>query len=415
MNRTRNRQVILTAILAVTPKDTLKPNACHHALFFLMLAILVLSFLLCAYIPLLLGAIISESENLQLFDQFIKNHNKNYHVDEIRQRYQNFKANLDLINAHNANEQHSFKLAVNEFSDMSDDEYKASYLEYEMEQLQEAPFESKVVDEYESKSDVDLQAIYNPFGGKTKKGKQHKEDPKEDPIPSPTTPAPYLSNGLPTIIDWRLGTAQVPINVVSGVKKQLNCASGWAFLATEAIEGAHAIATGKLIPLSDQQVLDCSGAGSCKGGNTNNAFKKITHSRGLCSEASYEYTGIKGACQSANCIPVANISGYATVQSHNETALQVAVASRPVSVGVDASQHAFRHYSSGVFDDSTCGVILNYGLLVVGYNAIASPPYWILKNQLGQNWGEQGYIRMAMGVPSQNQCGMTLSMSYPII
>ena len=76
---------------------------------------------------------------------------------------------------------------------------------------------------------------------------------------------------------------------------------------------------------------------------------------------------------------------------------------QPVSVLVDANNWMF--YKSGIF--SNCdGNTLNLAVLLVGM----TDTYWKAKNQWGTAWGEQGYIRLAMG----NCCGICTDGSVPL-
>jgi len=74
-------------------------------------------------------------------------------------------------------------------------------------------------------------------------------------------PTEFDESSLPDEVDWVIAGGVV------AVKDQGQRGSCWAFSATAAIEGAHFVKTGKLLPLAEQQFVDCDTSSyGCGGG-----------------------------------------------------------------------------------------------------------------------------------------------------
>lgn len=52
-----------------------------------------------------------------------------------------------------------------------------------------------------------------------------------------------------------------------------------------------------------------------------------------------------------------------------------------------------------------CDGDIDHAVSVVGFDKSATPPYWIVRNQWGADWGDNGYIKLQFG---QNTCQMTV-------
>ncbi len=72
-------------------------------------------------------------------------------------------------------------------------------------------------------------------------------------------------------------------------------------------------------------------------------------------------------------------------------------------------------FRDGVYFDKSCSTtFINHGALVVGYDTDeADQDYWIVKNNFGTGWGQDGYIWMARN--RGNMCGIASYACYPAI
>uniref|UniRef100_A0A8C4RVA4 Cathepsin L1-like n=1 Tax=Erpetoichthys calabaricus TaxID=27687 RepID=A0A8C4RVA4_ERPCA len=211
-----------------------------------------------------------------------------------------------------------------------------------------------------------------------------------------------------TSIDYRT------LGYVTPVEDQGYCGCCWAFSAAGAIEGQTFNKTGKLIPLSKQNLLDCSeylGNQGCTGGRPSLAFQYVINSGGIQAEATYPYT--MGPIVLSKV--VATVADYKYLPIGNEQALADALATiGPISVVIDASQISFQFYLSGIYDDPNCSVLnLNHAMLAVGYGFQGSNNYWIIKNSWGTLWGENGYLMLAKD--KNNACGISQYGAVPFV
>jgi len=299
-----------------------------------------------------------EDASQQAFFSFVKEFNKQYPTEEVFDRYNTFKANLELINAHN-NGSSSWKMGVNQFADLSPTEFKA-------------------------------------FLGLK---------PRDNSYIRSQNLATFSSPAASNDIDW------VAKGAVTPVKDQAQCGSCWAFSTTGAVEGAVQVKTGRLTSVSEQQLVDCAGSSGnqgCNGGLMDDAFNWIISHRGIGSEASYPYTARDGTCKDVPS--VSTISAFKDVQQGSEDALMNALNMQPVAIAIEADQSSFQNYHSGVFT-GPCGQQLDHGVLLVGSGTDGGQDYWRIKNSWGSSWGDSGFIRFIRG---KNMCGLSNMASYPV-
>jgi C1A family cysteine protease len=181
---------------------------------------------------------------------------------------------------------------------------------------------------------------------------------------------------------------------VTGVRDQGRCGSCWAFATHGAFEGSYAILNKALIDSSEQDTLDCSGAGDCDGGWWAHQYLIDT---GSAEESDYKYVATKGTCKTGVKRPYkAKAWGYVDSSRWipSVAALKEALCEYgPLAVAV-AVTPAFRAYKSGVFNEGSTEDV-NHGVTLVGWDE--SKEAWRIKNSWGTDWGESGFMWISYG------------------
>nr|XP_004487578.1 senescence-specific cysteine protease SAG39-like isoform X2 [Cicer arietinum] len=306
-----------------------------------------------------------ETSLTEKHELWMKEHGKFYKdVAEKQKRFEIFKENVEFIESFYDSD---FNLSINQFADQTNEEFKAS-----------------------------LNGNKKPLGVGIATENEFRYENVTD---------------VPATMDWRERGAVTPI------KDQYKC-SCWAFATVAATEGIHQITTGKLVSLSEQELVDCVQGNSqgCNGGYTEDAYEFIAKNGGIASESKYPYKNADKKCNiKKGAYSVAKIKGYEKVPKFNEKALLKAVANQPVAVYIDGGQRAFQFYSSGILKGK-CGTDLDHTVTIVGYGiSDDGVKYWLLKNSWGTKWGEKGYIKMKRDIHSKKgSYGLATNPTYPV-
>merc|ERR1712241_880086 len=185
-------------------------------------------------ITVLVALTLADQSTLQKFNDFKLKYKKAYrNINEEVERFDIFKANLAEIDAHN-NGRSSYKKGINQFTDLTKEEFKETYL--------------------------GLKTFPSSLSSAVRSVREERN----------------ITRQLPDSVNW------VEAGAVTSVKNQGACGSCWAFSLTSQVESYNFLATGDLVELSTQQVtsctpntLQCGGTGGCRGSVTQLGFNYL--------------------------------------------------------------------------------------------------------------------------------------------
>lgn len=302
-----------------------------------------------------------------LHSSWMVNYNKVYSSpEELNHRLGLFHESYELVMNHNANPDATYTMELNQFADMDNQEIRAKFLMGDLDEENHEYIES-----------------------------ERRLTAEEAPEPINSTDGGLL--GAPSSVDWR------KLGYVPPVLNQKSCGSCWAFSAAAMAEVTWNVKNKKVEQFSPQQVLDCSGAGSCAGGwpyKTVGMFQRT----GAALHSDYPYKSVQGRCDSSKIRNPRSLAGTKSGYiAKTEATFESWNAARVLSVIIAVNKN-FMLYKNGVFNDNTCESART-GLHAITLNGYSrSGRYWILRNSWGSGWGESGYFRLGKG--SYGVCGL---------
>jgi C1A family cysteine protease len=242
--------------------------------------------------------------------------------------------------------------------------------------------------------------------------------------PATKPPKPACSPTM-TRFDWR------DSKKVSPIQNQRSCGDCWAFAAVAAYESSDLIENGATAPnpyvgnASEQEALDCAYAlYTCAGGWHDKVFDYFVSPAEGTRPSYSPYKAVKQACQNVaarvnRALRWDYVKG-ATIPANNE--LKQAICDHgPVVAAVSAdgwderlpnNQFAYsstqnpnwqKDFPNGVYTKGTPSNPaltmatlkqgdIDHDVLIVGWDDKLGT--WLIKNSWGQEWGEQGYMKL---------------------
>ncbi|KAK9938885.1 hypothetical protein M0R45_015599 [Rubus argutus] len=327
-----------------------------------------------------LGTLASQATSRSLYEasiaekheQWMEKYGRIYaDSEEKERRFAIFMKNVEFVEKSNNEGNKTYKLSINKFSDMTNEEFIRHHSGFKIPTSSNSTLSNNKSFRYQSLASTDV----------------------------------------PSNMNWKEKGA------VTGIKYQGQCGACWAFSTVAAVEGLIQIKTGQLIPLSEQQLVDCDKSNNgCGGGFMVEAFQYIIQNGGIASEENYQYQSMDMEICDTNkeSKHSAKITGFEEVPPSSENDLLKAVSMQPVSVAIDAHGEEFQQYHSGVFSGD-CGTHLTHAVTAIGYGTTEDGiDYWLLKNSWGENWGENGYMKIKRNVDApEGMCGLAMKASYP--
>jgi len=139
-------------------------------------------------------------------------------------------------------------------------------------------------------------------------------------------------------------------------------------------------------------------------------------------DSDYPYTAEQDSCQFQSNLATTTISNFSYCSNYSSSkkkhcsvaAVYALLAQGPISVGIDAGSDDFQNYSSGVYTASCTED--DHAVIAIGYgnDAASGSDYWLIRNSWGADWGDNGYIKVAVNDSNNHSCFVNNEAYLPV-
>ncbi|KAF4653015.1 hypothetical protein FOL47_010753, partial [Perkinsus chesapeaki] len=218
---------------------------------------------------------------------------------------------------------------------------------------------------------------------------------------------------LPASIDWP--------DKLPPVRDSGHCESCYAITPIECLEAVFAAKTAKIVPLSVQQLVDCSSEApyhnrGCAGGQAYETRNYLVD-KGLVKESVYPYTESFDKCKKDItedpkniCFKPGSIENMYLVKKGDKAGTMQALTKGPLIAFLSTECEAWVNYKGGVITSEECSQTKpDHIATLVGYGTDqeSGKRYWKIRNNWGSDWGDGGYVKLWLDSPNpKGICGI---------